>query len=94
MADHGSYRPLQIRLLKQYLSWCVGTLTANKDGRRKKVDGHQAIWTPNFWVYYEVDQEQRIHSLTLATCGQAEGGTGSWVLLEPAEEGATRYCRV
>jgi len=91
MADHSSYRPLQIRLLQQYLSWCVavlGTLTANKDGRRKKVDGQ----TPNFWVYYEVDQEQRIHSLTLATYGQ--GGTGSWVLLEPAEEGATRYCRV
>ena len=24
MADHGSYRPLQIRLLQPYLSWCVG----------------------------------------------------------------------
>ena len=79
MADHGSYRLLQIRLLQPYLSWCVGTLTANKDGRRKEVDGQ----TPNFWVYYEVDQEQHIHSLILAIYGQ--GGTGSWVLLEPAE---------
>ena len=62
------------------VGWCVGKLTANLDGRRKKVDGA----TPNFWAYYEVDQEERIHSLTLATYGQ--GGAGSWVLLEPVSE--------
>ena len=51
--------------------------TANTDGRRKKVDGK----CPNFWAYYEVDREERIHSLTLSAYGQ--GGKGSWVLLEP-----------
>ena len=59
------------------VGWCVGTLTANTDGRRKKVDGK----CPNFWAYYEVDREERIHSLTLSAYGQ--GGKGSWVLLEP-----------
>ena len=38
---------------------------------------------PNFWVYYEVDQEELIHSLTVAKYGQ--GGVGSWVLLEQQE---------
>ena len=59
------------------VGWCEGKLSANVDGRRKKVDGV----TPNFWAYYEVDQEERVHSLTLAAYGQ--GGTGAWVLLEP-----------
>ena len=45
-------------------------MTANTDGRRKKVDGE----CPNFWVYYEVDQEELIHSLTVAKYGQ--GGVG------------------
>ena len=62
------------------IGWCEDTLTANLDGRRKKVDGMHPI----FWVYYDVDQEERIHSLTLATYGQ--GGAGSWVLLEPLSE--------
>ena len=45
------------------VGWCEGKLTANVDGRRKKVDGV----TTNFWAYYAVDQEECIHSLTLAT---------------------------
>ena len=38
------------------VGWCIGTLTANSDGRRKKVDGN----CPNLWVDYEVDQEERV----------------------------------
>ena len=62
--------------LEPYISgryWCIGTLTANSDGRRKKVDGN----CPNFRVDYEVDQEERVHSLKLDMYGQ--GRVGSWV---------------
>ena len=38
--------------------------------------------TPNFWAYYEVNQEERIHSLTLAMYLYGQGVVaGSWVLL-------------
>ena len=35
---------------------------------------------PNFWVYYEVDQEPVVQLLDLVEYGQ--GRVGSWVLLE------------
>ena len=39
---------------------------------------------PRVHLPAEVDREERIHSLTLATYGQ--GGVGAWVLLEPVSE--------
>ena len=59
------------------VGWCVGKLTPNTDGRRK-VNGK----VKNFWAYYEVDQKEELHLLSLEMYGQ-EGGPSAWVLLEP-----------
>ena len=57
----------------------MGVLTPNTDIRRRVMGV-----CPNFWVYYEVDQETRVQLLDLADYGQ--GGVGSWVLLESEVE--------
>jgi len=63
------------------VGWCQGVLTANTDGRRV-VKGKKGE-KPNFWAYYEVDQEETIHLLTLDQYAPSgKGPAGSWVLLE------------
>jgi hypothetical protein len=65
------------------VGWCVGSITRrNKDGRRK-VDGKIA----NFYVHYEIDDEEATHVLEVSMYAHS-AGTGAaaepnqWVLLE------------
>jgi hypothetical protein len=62
------------------VGWCVGKLVPNTDGRRR-VSHKGAKVCPNFWAYYEIDQQELPHFLSPTEYGQ-EGGPGAWVLLE------------
>ena len=62
--------------------WCLGEITrANTDGRRIVEKGIPA----NFFVYYEIDEDESKHALSLDEYGHQEV-TNAWVLLEAAEE--------
>ena len=57
--------------------WCKGTIAkTNKDGRKTVPGGGKA----NFIVYYELDDEEVKHFLSLDSYGIDD----RWVLLEPA----------
>ena len=59
-------------------SWCLGEITrANTDGRRIVEKGMPA----NFFVFYEIDDDESKHALSLDEYGQYEA-TNAWVLLE------------
>ena len=62
------------------VGWCVGRLKINVDGRRRVKCGGEKV-CPNFWAYYEVDQQETPHFLTSVDYGQS-GGAGAWVLLD------------
>ena len=62
------------------VGWCVGSIEPNTDGRRR-VKYHGSKVCPNFWAYYEIDQQDIPHFLAVAEYGQ-DGGPGAWVLLE------------
>ena len=60
--------------------WCLGEITrANRDGRRTIDKGEPA----NFFVYYEIDDDESKHNLQLAEHGHQEV-PNAWVLLEKA----------
>ena len=53
----------------QAAGWCLGKITrANTDGRRIVREGVPA----NFFVYYEIDEEEAKHSLELVEHGHQE----------------------
>ena len=54
----------------------MGVLRVAVKDKRRKIKGVQS----NFLAYYEVDQEESYHALSLDSYGQ--GGASSWVLLE------------
>ena len=57
--------------------WCVGEIVRpNTDGRRT-IDNVPA----NFFVYYEVDEDESKHVLSLDDYGHTEV-PGAWILLE------------
>ena len=59
------------------VGWCKGTIAkTNKDGRKTVPGGGKA----NFIVYYELDDEEVKHFLSLDSYGIDD----RWVLLEPA----------
>ena len=59
---------------------CLGEITrANRDGRRTIEKGEPA----NFFVYYEIDDDESKHNLQLAEHGHQEV-PNAWVLLEKA----------
>jgi hypothetical protein len=58
--------------------WCVGEIVrTNTDGRRTIEKGVPA----NFFVYYEIDDDESKHTLSLDEYGQREA-TNAWVLLQ------------
>ena len=58
--------------------WCLGEITRqNADGRRIVERGVPAY----FFVFYEVDEDESKHSLSLDEYGQEEQ-PNAWVLLE------------
>ena len=58
--------------------WCLGEIVRpNTDGRRTVEKGTPA----NFFVYYEIDEDESKHSLELDEYGQ-RAALNSWVLLE------------
>ena len=60
--------------------WCLGEITrANRDARRTIEKGEPA----NFFVYYEIDDDESKHNLQLAEHGHQEV-PNAWVLLEKA----------
>ena len=62
--------------------WCVGEISrANTDGRRIMEKGVPA----NFFVYYEIDENESKHLLSVDNYGQQEA-TDAWVLLEEEKE--------
>ena len=65
----------------QAAGWCLGKITrANTDGRRIVREGVPA----NFFVYYEIDEEEAKHSLELVEHGRQEV-PNAWVLLDKEE---------
>ena len=67
--------------MSKYLhGWCLGEITrANRDARRTIEKGEPA----NFFVYYEIDDDESKHNLQLAEHGHQEV-PNAWVLLEKA----------
>ena len=62
--------------------WCLGEISrSNTDGRRTVEKGVPA----NFFVYYEIDDDESKHALALAEHGHQEV-PGAWVLLEREQE--------
>ncbi len=62
--------------------WCLGEIVrANTDGRRTVEKGVPA----NFFVFYEIDEDESKHALSLDEYGHQEV-TNAWVLLEAAEK--------
>ena len=58
--------------------WCLGEIVrANSDGRRTVEKGMPA----NFFVYYEIDEDESKHALALDEYGRGEM-TNAWTLLE------------
>jgi len=61
--------------------WCLGEITrTNADGRRTVEKGMPA----NFFVFYEIDEDESKHALSLDEYGQREA-INAWVLLEKDE---------
>ena len=62
------------------VGWCVGTIKArNTDARFSKTIDSQREKV-NFIIYYEVDDDNSKHALSLAAFGEDK----DWVLLEKA----------
>jgi len=59
--------------------WCLGEITRTNTDARRTIDQAPA----NFFVYYEINDDESKHNLDLDMHGHQEV-LGAWVLLEEA----------
>ena len=61
------------------VGWCHGIIQRCDTDRRRKVDGEPV----NFYVYYDCDDEEASHALSLQNYGGED--EGDWVLLQEVQ---------
>ena len=62
----------------QVVGWCLGVISSRNTDARRRVEGVVV----NFFIHYELDDNESSHALDLASYGK--DGPSSWVLLEEA----------